>query len=327
MKKLSLYSIIVCATAISTLQAQNPFASIGKKSKPMLTLSNGRYEEFFENDSIRQVGSVMVNMRTEKIVAFVDRKEQANKLHSQSTSRFLSLDPLARNFPWNSPYSYAENDVIRCIDLDGLEKVAVFGGADLQNTGLAETTIQTAEDIQKFSDNNKLGYEVKTFNVAPWNPSQGTAFNWIKDNYKEGESIIIYGYSMGGVAATQLAKLLKTENITVNLLVAVDAAWGPFGKPLNVPDNVETMVNYYQTNSSSIFSHGYPAKAQEGNDNTILLNYNMTDKTSGKKGAAHGTMDEDTKKPATNFIKTEMIGKLDGIIEKAIGPKKEDGTF
>lgn len=124
MKKLSLYTVLFCAT-LNTLQAQNPFASIGKTTKPMLTLSNGRYEEFFENDSIRQVGSVMVNIRTEKIVAFVDRKEQANKLHSQSTSRFLSLDPLARNFPWNSPYSYAENGPIEAIDLDGLERFKI----------------------------------------------------------------------------------------------------------------------------------------------------------------------------------------------------------
>lgn len=120
MKKISLYSVLFCAT-INISQAQNPFASIGKKTKPMLTLSNGRYEEHFENDSIRQVGSVMVNIKSEKIVAFVDRKEQSNKIHAQTTSRFLSIDPLARSFPWNSPYSYAENRPIDGIDLDGKE--------------------------------------------------------------------------------------------------------------------------------------------------------------------------------------------------------------
>ena len=36
--------------------------------------------------------------------------------------KFLSLDPLATQYPWNSPYAYAENDVISSIDLDGLEK-------------------------------------------------------------------------------------------------------------------------------------------------------------------------------------------------------------
>jgi hypothetical protein len=231
-------------------------------------------------------------------------------------------DPLAKSFPWNSPYAYAENDVIRCIDLDGLEKVVVFGGADLMNTGLSKTTIQTAADIQKFSDDNKLGYEVKTYNVAPWNPSHGTAFQWIKDNYKKGESIIIYGYSMGGVAATQLTKMLKTEGITVNLLVPVDGAWGFMSEPLQIPDNVETVFNFYQTDRSNfpVKSRGYEAKPQEGNNKTVILNDNMTGKTTGKKSDAHGTMADDTQKDATNIIKAEMMGKLDGIIQNATSP-------
>jgi RHS repeat-associated protein len=249
------------------------------------------------------------------------------RMYDSRLGRFLSVDPLAKSFAWNSPYTYAENDVIRCIDLDGLEKVVVFGGADLMNTGLSKTTIQTAADIQKFSDDNKLGYDVKTFNVAPWNPSQGTAFTWIKDNYKKGESIIIYGYSMGGVAANQLAKMLKTEGITVNLLVPVDAAFGPMGQPLNISDNVETVFNIYQTEASPIFSHGYPAAPIAGNDKTTILNDNMTGKTTGVGKDAHGTMDEDTKTKATNIIKAEMSGKLDGIIKDVVGPKKEDGSF
>ena len=225
----------------------------------------------------------------------------------------FKTDPLAKNFPWNSPYTYAENDVIRCIDLDGLEKVVVFGGADLMNKGLSNTTKQTAADIKKFSVDHNLGYDVKTFNVAPWNPSQGTAFRWIKDNHKKGESIIVYGYSLGGVAATQLTKMLKTEGITVNLLVAVDGAFGPFSEPLQIPDNVETVINFYQTNSDFVLSHGFSAKPQDGNKKSFILNFDMTNETSGKGSDAHGTIDEDTQKSATNFMKAEMLGNLDGI--------------
>ena len=32
------------------------------------------------------------------------------------------MDPLIKSYPWNSPYAFAENDVIRSIDLEGLEK-------------------------------------------------------------------------------------------------------------------------------------------------------------------------------------------------------------
>jgi len=39
--------------------------------------------------------------------------------------RFISLDPLSKKYPWNSTYAYAENDVIRCIDVEGKEKSVV----------------------------------------------------------------------------------------------------------------------------------------------------------------------------------------------------------
>lgn len=45
------------------------------------------------------------------------------RIYNPRIGKFLSVDPLAKSYPWNSTYAYAENDVIRCIDLDGLEKV------------------------------------------------------------------------------------------------------------------------------------------------------------------------------------------------------------
>ena len=45
------------------------------------------------------------------------------RMYDSRLGRFLSTDPLEENFAWNSPYSYAENDVIRSTDLDGLEKL------------------------------------------------------------------------------------------------------------------------------------------------------------------------------------------------------------
>ena len=45
------------------------------------------------------------------------------RIYDPRLGRFLSVDPLQEKYPWNSPYAYAENDVISCVDLDGLEKV------------------------------------------------------------------------------------------------------------------------------------------------------------------------------------------------------------
>jgi RHS repeat-associated protein len=47
------------------------------------------------------------------------------RIYDPRLVRFKSVDPLSKEYPWNSPYSYAEGDVMRCIDLDGLEKLII----------------------------------------------------------------------------------------------------------------------------------------------------------------------------------------------------------
>jgi RHS repeat-associated protein len=43
------------------------------------------------------------------------------RIHDPRIGRFLSVDPLAPEYPWNSSYAFAENRVIDGIDLEGAE--------------------------------------------------------------------------------------------------------------------------------------------------------------------------------------------------------------
>ena len=43
------------------------------------------------------------------------------RVHDARIGRFLSLDPLAPEYPWNSPYAFSENKVIQFIELEGLQ--------------------------------------------------------------------------------------------------------------------------------------------------------------------------------------------------------------
>jgi hypothetical protein len=43
------------------------------------------------------------------------------RIHDPRIGRFLSVDPLAPEYPWNSSYAFAENRVIQGIDLEGAE--------------------------------------------------------------------------------------------------------------------------------------------------------------------------------------------------------------
>lgn len=45
------------------------------------------------------------------------------RVHDARIGRFLSLDPLAPDYPHNSPYAFAENKVISHFELEGLEGV------------------------------------------------------------------------------------------------------------------------------------------------------------------------------------------------------------
>jgi RHS repeat-associated protein len=62
--------------------------------------------------------------------------------------RYKSLDPLFRDYPWNSPYAYAENRVIDGIDLEGLEYISVHHYA---NGAVAKTEFykMTDKDIKR----------------------------------------------------------------------------------------------------------------------------------------------------------------------------------
>ncbi|TAG51137.1 MAG: hypothetical protein EAZ27_13870, partial [Cytophagales bacterium] len=45
------------------------------------------------------------------------------RIYDNQIGKFLSVDPLDDEFPWNAVYAFAENDVIQCIDLEGAEKL------------------------------------------------------------------------------------------------------------------------------------------------------------------------------------------------------------
>jgi RHS repeat-associated protein len=44
------------------------------------------------------------------------------RMHDPRIGRFFARDPLSASYPHNSPYAFSENDVIRAIELEGLEK-------------------------------------------------------------------------------------------------------------------------------------------------------------------------------------------------------------
>lgn len=60
------------------------------------------------------------------------------RIHDARLGRFLSVDPLAPEYPWNSTYAFAENKVIQAIELEGLE--AWYRSSDPTISNIAPST-------------------------------------------------------------------------------------------------------------------------------------------------------------------------------------------
>ena len=90
------------------LFAQNPFKELGIKESDYLTLSDGRYDEFHEYNDYERVGSAIIDMRTNKIVRFIDRDSVIGEGMAEldMTTRFLTTDPMAEKYYQMSPYGY-----------------------------------------------------------------------------------------------------------------------------------------------------------------------------------------------------------------------------
>ena len=64
------------------------------------------------------------------------------RIYSPGLGRFLSVDPLTEEYPWNSTYAFAENDVVRSIDIEGAGKYIKTNYRNAVGV-IYETTIQS----------------------------------------------------------------------------------------------------------------------------------------------------------------------------------------
>ncbi|MGE3802629.1 MAG: thioesterase domain-containing protein [Candidatus Kapaibacterium sp.] len=113
------------------------------------------------------------------------------------------------------------------------------------------------------------------------------AYSFIMKNHKEGGKIILYGYSWGAVLTNHLAKRLKSQGKSIDLLITVDMAAGDRSSKLDrtISDNVKFNINYYQTNADITGARGGPNTVTQGSM-TKIINDNETG------SAGHGSIDE-----------------------------------
>jgi hypothetical protein len=166
MRKL-LLSIFI-STSIGVLGQENPFEKYGYKPT-IATLSNGKFNEFHDRDTIVQIGHVWYNTLSKKIIGFVDidsaRSEEV--LEADLVSRWISPDPLASWAPGWSPYRYGFDNPINFTDPTGLwedwvqsESGDIYwddNATSQETTKKGETYLGKAVVVFEGSENERLG--------------------------------------------------------------------------------------------------------------------------------------------------------------------------
>ena len=107
-----------------------------------------------------------------------NQQDYGMRIYDPRLGKFLSVDPLYREFPWNSTYAFSENEPIACIDLDGLERVQII----INNVVIYDQTgpYQIPPEIQKRVQEYKKEYAKSIVEKYKNLPSQA------EKNFREG---------------------------------------------------------------------------------------------------------------------------------------------
>jgi len=128
MKTVKILSLAVLLFSFLSLEAKEyPWEKYGFKFK-VITLSNGKYQEFHDLKDVVEIGSVLYNTQTQKIVGFVEQDTIMNKvdLTPHIVSRWMSPDPLSEEYSSWSPYNYVTNNPLIFIDPDGRKGLMII---------------------------------------------------------------------------------------------------------------------------------------------------------------------------------------------------------
>jgi RHS repeat-associated protein len=78
------------------------------------------------------------------------------RIYNPEIAKFLSVDPLTKDYPWYTPYQFAGNTPIQAIDLDGLEEIYYDESINRGGFKLAVYILTNAGLMEEFKENFQM---------------------------------------------------------------------------------------------------------------------------------------------------------------------------
>lgn len=281
--------------------AQNPFRSLGVKESeaPVLTLSNGRYPEVIENDTLIRIGSVLLHGPSGTIAGFIqtDTLYSESRMEPEIISKWLSPDPLAHKYAPINPYAFCLNNPLIFRDMDGREVIGLDGkpvNYTRNSDGSIEWSANVTDDIKRIGGAMlKTKHGEEAFNKWQDMPTEvRLVFNDTKspkgyhgvtrpglfrlkdeDGYYERVKVIIY------------SKTLEGDNNRFSKRVDMDEAIGA----------VSTHESWHADPVQIKLDHNHPAELSQDPGENLPLNSEVTFREQYK--ANHGDNSSEWKNP------------------------------
>ncbi len=228
----SAFTLLLTASLFAQHEPIQPFEELGIKVR-VLTLSNGKYQESFPNDTTFRFGSVVFNHITGEVESVVvdDTLYGEYNLKPEVVSRWLSVDPMVTKYPDWSPYNFVADNPLVFIDPNGMDLIFIFknkktkdedrtnlerylneglGGyytATIDKDGKVTLTAVEGKDISEASENVKGFYTVLNNSVS----AEGTVkIKVLNDD----DSVVIGSFEDQAIDMKDLAAVENLDNNT-----------------------------------------------------------------------------------------------------------------
>jgi RHS repeat-associated protein len=128
------------------------------------------------------------------------------RVHDPRLGRFLSIDPLAPDYPHNSPYAFSENRVVDAIELEGLEAFLIHGTQS--DYSRWHSWSNGGKAPSPFSHLNEGAYHL--FKMSG-NMTVKSTFNWFTPGHIESDIGVTWG---NGLTNTESDRSKAAANLT-----------------------------------------------------------------------------------------------------------------